>query len=71
MTEAERLKQIHDYLAGFAAARRIPIAEVREEWSERAAIREYVGGIRHRRNAELHAVSDALDGFCQRRTRSR
>lgn len=71
MTEAERVKQIDDYLVGVATARRIPIAEVREEWSERAAIREYLGGIRHRRNAELHAVSDALDGFYQRRTRSR
>lgn len=67
MTEAERLKQIHDYLAEVAAARRIPLAEVREEWSERAAVREYLGGIRHRRNAELHAVSDALDGFAQRK----
>lgn len=67
MTEAERVKQIDDYLVVVARARRIPVAEVREEWSERAAVREYLGGIRHRRNAELHAVSDALDGFAQRK----
>lgn len=66
-TDEERRTQIGDYLKGFAKARGIAVAEIREEWSERAAIREYLGGIRHRRNAELHAVSDTTDGFTERR----
>lgn len=65
-SDDERRKQIGDYLTAFAKARGIPLAEVREEWSERAAIREYLGGLRHRRNAELHAVSDTTDGFTER-----
>lgn len=67
MTDADRTAQIDACLATFAKGRRIPLDEVREEWRERAAIREYLGGLRHRRNAELHAVSDTLDGFTQRR----
>lgn len=67
LTEEERKAQIYACLDTFAVARGIPIAEVREEWAERAAIREYLGGLRHRRNAELHAVADTFDGFTQRR----
>lgn len=66
-TEEERLAAIHDCLKQFAIGRGIPLAEVIEEWKERAAIREYLGGMRHRRNAELHAISDTFDGFTQRR----
>ncbi len=66
LTEPERLAQIHDCLAAFAAGRGIPLAEVREEWSERAAIHEYLGGT-IRRNAELYAIRDTFAGFTQRR----
>ena len=67
LTEQERLAQIHDCLAAFAEGRRIPLSEVREEWSERAAIHEYLGGTKLRRNAELYAIRDTFAGFTQRR----
>lgn len=67
LTEEERIAQIDACLVVFANGRGIAIAEVREEWKERAAIRQYVGGLRHRRNAELHAVADTFDGFTERR----
>ena len=66
-TEEERVAAIDACLATFATGRGIPLAEVREEWKERASIREYLGMLRHRRNAELHAISDTFDGFTQRR----
>lgn len=65
--EEERKAKIAECLKVFATGRGIPLAEVVEEWKERAAIREYLGGLRHRRNAELHAVSDTFEGFTQRR----
>lgn len=65
MTDAERQASIRSALSDFAAARRIPLAVVGEVWSERAAIREYLGGLRHRRNAELHAVADTFEMFNQ------
>ena len=67
LTEAERLAQIDACLVTFATARGIPIAEIRDEWRERSAIREYLGGLRHRRNAELHAIIDTIDVLAHRR----
>jgi hypothetical protein len=67
LTEAERIGQIDACLATFAKGRGIPLDEVREEWKERAAIHEYLGALRHRRNAELHAVATTLEVFTQRR----
>lgn len=70
MTDEERRKEIDSTLASVAihfARSKAEVtrlmAEIREVWSERAAIREYLGGIRHRRNAELHAVGDAIEMF--------
>lgn len=63
LTEEERLAQIDACLVTFATARGIQIEVVREEWRERSAIRQYQGGLRHRRNADLHAVGDAFDHF--------
>lgn len=68
-TEAERRAAIDGTLARFARARSLELANVREVWAERAAIREYLGGLRHRRNAELHAVTDALEWFTGRGVR--
>ncbi len=67
LTREQQIAAVDAYLAGFAKARGIPLAEVREEWNERAAIREYSGALKHRRNAELHAVGDTTEGFTQRR----
>lgn len=66
MTDAERQASIRAALSEFATARRIPVAEAGEVWTERAAIREYLGGLRHRRNAELHAVADTFETFNDR-----
>lgn len=70
MTDAEQAAAVEQALANFARHRArsraaLPrvLADVREAWSERAAIREYLGGMRHRRNAELHAVGDTFDMF--------
>lgn len=59
--DEERRAKIDAYLVEFSQHRGRSIASIRELWSERAAIREYLGGLRHRRNAELHAVSDTLE----------
>lgn len=67
MTREQQIAATAACLVTFATARGIPLPEVTEEWTERAAIREYLGGIRHRHNAELHALSDTFDGFTQRR----
>lgn len=67
LTREQQIAAVDECLRVFAKARGIPLAEVIEEWKERAAVREYLGGLRHRRNAELHAVSDTFDGFTQRR----
>lgn len=73
MTDAERKEKIDTELAQLAmhfarskqdVARKL--AEVREVWSERAAIREYLGGLRHRRNAEVFAVADTIEMFNER-----
>jgi hypothetical protein len=74
MTEEERKARIEAYLAEFSRHNGRRLSEVREVWSERAAIREYLGGLRHRRNAELrhrrnaelHAIGDAFDYFVAR-----
>ena len=61
-TEEERLAAIHECLTRFAngvPGRSLP--EIVEVWSERSAARQYLGGLRHRRNAELHAISDTFD----------
>lgn len=70
MTDAERKEKIDSALASLAIAQarsRTDVSrqlrEIREVWSERAAIREYLGGLRHRRNAELHAVADTFEIF--------
>lgn len=65
-TDAERLAKIDAYLVEFSQHNGRDIASIRELWSERAAIREYLGGLRHRRNAELHAVSDTMEYVTQR-----
>lgn len=77
MTDAERLASIDRTLAmralHFARSKADApklLASIRELWSERAAIREYLGGLRHRRNAELHAVADAIEMFNQRAARA-
>lgn len=70
-TDAERLASIDATLATFARGRSLPFALVREVWVERAAIREYLGGLRHRRNAELHAVADTMDVFAYTAPRPR
>ncbi len=69
-TDAERLAKIDAYLVEFCQHGNRSIAEIREIWSERAAIREYLGGLRHRRNAELHAVSDVMEDVTARERRS-
>lgn len=66
-TDEERLRRIHVCLATFAEGRGIPLAEVIEEWNERAAIHEYVGGVKLRRNAELYAIRDTFQSFTWRR----
>jgi hypothetical protein len=63
VTDAERKTAIDAELASIAKHRRRPLAEVREVWGERAAIREALGGLRHRRNAELHAVADTFEVY--------
>lgn len=70
MTDAERKEKIDSALASLAIAQARSradvsrqLAEIREVWTERAAIREYLGGLRHRRNAELHAVADTFEIF--------
>jgi len=60
-TDQERLAKIDAYLVEFSQHNNRDISEIREIWRERAAIREFVGGLRHRRNAELHAVSDTME----------
>ena len=60
-TDQERLAKIDAYLVEFSKFNGRNIHEIREIWRERAAIREYLGGLRHRRNAELHAVSDTME----------
>lgn len=65
-TEDERKAKIDACLVEFSQHKGRRLADVREAWSERAAIREYLGGLRHRRNAELHAVSDTFDYFSTR-----
>jgi hypothetical protein len=67
MTDVERKAAIDATLEEFAKGRKLFIADVREVWSERAGIREYLGGLRHRRNAELHAVADTMEWFSERR----
>lgn len=80
MTDDERHRKIHIELTRLAvhyartnAEKTANLADIREMWSERAAIREYLGALRHRRNAELHGMSDALEMFSeiQRRRRAR
>ena len=66
-TDEERLAAIHACLVTFSEGRGIPLAEVVEEWKERAAILEYLSGLRHRRNAELHAIGYVFDDFTRRR----
>lgn len=66
MTREEQIAATAACLVTFAAGRGIPLSEVQEEWTERAAIREYLGGIRHRRNAELNALCDTYASFRQR-----
>lgn len=49
-----------DQLAAIAAEHNVPLDRLHEEWSERAAIREYLGGM-PRNEAELAAVRDACE----------
>lgn len=65
-TDAERLENINATLTEFTKGRGLQLADVREVWTERAAIREYLGCLRHRRNAELHAVADTMEYFGER-----
>lgn len=51
---------IQQKLAGIARRGGIPIARVIEEHAERAAIREYLGGM-SREDAETAAVQDTCD----------
>lgn len=70
-TEEERKAAIADCIRTFAAGKPgRSLAEIWEIWSERAAIREYLGGLRHRRNAELHAISDTFDIIVERERRT-
>ena len=66
LTREQQIAATKACLVTFATARSIPLHEVTEEWTERAAIREYLGGMRHRRNAELHAISDTFAAFAKR-----
>jgi hypothetical protein len=50
----------HDQLAAISAAHGVPLDRLLEEWSERAAIREYLGGM-PRDETELAAIHDACD----------
>lgn len=65
LAEPERVAQIDACLANFAAGRDLELAEVREEWAERAAHHEYMGGT-IRRNAELYAIRDVFIRFRRR-----
>ena len=49
---------VRDQLAAIARQHDMPIEVLHEEWAERAAIREYLGGIA-RAKAEREAVGDA------------
>ena len=60
-TDAKRRAKIDAYLVEFSQHNGRDIEDIREIWRERSAIREYLGGLRHRRNAELHAVSDTME----------
>jgi hypothetical protein len=66
LTDEEQKAKVQACLVEFSRHNGRSLSEVREVWSERAAIREYLGGMRHRRNAELHAVGDAFDSFTAR-----
>jgi hypothetical protein len=66
LTREQQIAITKACLVTFATARSIPLDEVTEEWTERAAIREYLGDMRHRRNAELHALGDTFASFTQR-----
>ena len=60
-SDAQRHAKIDAGLVAFSKHKGRSLAEIRELWVERAAIRQYVGGLRHRRNAELHAVGDVFE----------
>jgi hypothetical protein len=47
-------------LTAIATEHGVPLDRLLEEWSERAAIREYLGGM-PRDEAELAAIRDACD----------
>lgn len=51
-----------DQIAAIAARHSVSLDLLLEEWSERAAIREYLGGM-PRSHAELAAVRDVCDVF--------
>lgn len=53
---------VRQRLAGIARRGGIPIARVIEEHEERAAIREYLGGM-SRDEAEIAAVEDVCDAL--------
>ena len=54
------IAKVRDQLAAIAARHGVAPDRLHEEWSERSAIREYLGGM-PRSRAELAAVRDACE----------
>lgn len=56
------MSSVRDQLKVLAAQHKLPLARLVEEWSERAAIREYLGGMQ-RSFADQVAIADACAMF--------
>lgn len=61
ITNEQRRATIDAGLVQLAKRRGRAVADVREIWTERAAIYEYLGGLRHRHHAELYAYRDVFE----------
>jgi len=53
-------RSVQDQLSSLATKHGVPLDRLCEEWSERAAIRQYLGGL-SRSAAEDAAIGDACD----------
>lgn len=58
----DRTSNYHEQLGELARAADVPVDAVVEEWSERAAAREYMGGVT-RDEAEFLAMDDCRARF--------
>lgn len=58
----DRTSRYHEQLGELARTADVPVDVVVEEWGERAAVREYLGGVT-RDEAERLAFDDVLERF--------